>query len=169
MKRLKITNGYGWTPRTLRKLERKIKDASVRVAAVRPVIEGHLDKDVEKMVNLYCQSVALYVAHFNEGGLDHLLDRRLPPGCFPFLMEEQQEIRQLVLTTTSVDVGWGISSSWNTRILQSYIQQTYGVQCHVKVFVSDCIVFACHGHARLISLSKAIQCFKRPLKKNLSL
>jgi len=38
----------------------------------------------------------------------------------PFLTEEQQqEIRQLVLTTTPVDVGWGIASSWNTRILQS--------------------------------------------------
>ncbi|MED0685306.1 hypothetical protein [Anoxybacillus ayderensis] len=34
---------------------------------------------------------------FNEGVLDHLLDRRLPPGRVPFLTEEQQqEIRQLV-------------------------------------------------------------------------
>ena len=46
----------------------------------------------------------------------------------PFLTEEQQqELRQLVLTTTPVDVGWGIASSWNTRMLQSYIQQTYGL------------------------------------------
>ncbi|MBW7651946.1 winged helix-turn-helix domain-containing protein [Anoxybacillus sp. ST4] len=130
MKRLKITNDHGWTPRTLRKQERKIKDASlrVRVTAVRLVMEGHLGKDVAKMINLCRQSVAIYVARFNEGGLDHLLDRRLPPGRVPFLTEEQQqEIRQLVLTTTPVDVGWGISSSWNTRILQSYIQQTYGV------------------------------------------
>ncbi|ANB62342.1 putative transposase (plasmid) [Anoxybacillus amylolyticus] len=47
-----------------------------------------------------------------KGGLDHLLDRRLPPGRMPFLTEEQQqEIRQLVLTITPVDVGGGISSS----------------------------------------------------------
>ncbi|WP_455906190.1 helix-turn-helix domain-containing protein [Geobacillus stearothermophilus] len=39
----------------------------------------------------------------------------------------RKNIRQLVLTTTPVDAGWGIASSWNTRILQSYIQQTYGV------------------------------------------
>ncbi|GIW50262.1 MAG: hypothetical protein KatS3mg080_0873 [Anoxybacillus sp.] len=53
MKRLKITNDHGWTPRTLRKQERKIKDASlrVRVTAVRLVMEGHLGKDVAKMVN----------------------------------------------------------------------------------------------------------------------
>lgn len=130
MKRLKITNDHGWTPRTLRKQERKIKDASlrVRVTAVRLVMEGHLGKDVAKMVNVCRQSVALYVARFNQDGLDHLLDRRLPPGRVPFLTEEQQqEIRQLVLTTTPVDAGWGIASSWNTRILQSYIQQTYGV------------------------------------------
>jgi len=80
-------------------------------------MEGHLGKDVAKMIHLCRQSVALYVARFNEGGLDYLLDRRVP-----FLTEEQQqEIRQLVLTTTPVDVGRGISSSWNTRILQSYI------------------------------------------------
>ncbi|ANB60865.1 winged helix-turn-helix domain-containing protein [Anoxybacteroides amylolyticum] len=52
----------------------------------------------------------------------------MPLGRSPFLAEEQQqELRQVVLTTTPVDVGWGNSSSWNTRILQSYIQQTYGV------------------------------------------
>ena len=130
MKRLKITNDHGWTPRTLRKQERKIKDASLhaRVTAVRLVMEGYLGKDVAKMVNLCRQSVALYVSRFNEGGIDRLLDRRLPPGRMPFLTEEQQqEIRQLVLTTTPVEIGWGIASSWNTRLLQSYIQQTYGV------------------------------------------
>ncbi|MCZ0757153.1 helix-turn-helix domain-containing protein [Anoxybacillus sp. J5B_2022] len=130
MKRLKITNDHGWTPRTLRKQERKIKDASLRarVTSVRLVMEGYLGKDVAKMVHLCRQSVALYVARFNEGGLDCLLDRRLPPGRVPFLTkEQQQEIRQLVLTTTPVEVGFGITSSWNTRLLQSYIQHTYGV------------------------------------------
>lgn len=172
MKRLKITNDHGWTPRTLRKQERKIKDASlrVRVTAVRLVMEGHLGKDVAKMVNVCRQSVALYVARFNQGGLDHLLDRRLPPGRVPFLTEEQQqEIRQLVLTTTPVDAGWGIASSWNTRILQSYIQQTYGVPCHVKAFVSCCIVCVCHGHVRLTSSSKETPSVKLPFKKNLNL
>ncbi len=50
MKRLKITNDHGWTPRKLRKQERKIKDASlcVRVTAVRLVMEGFLGKDVAK-------------------------------------------------------------------------------------------------------------------------
>ncbi|MED0687845.1 helix-turn-helix domain-containing protein [Anoxybacillus ayderensis] len=102
MKRLKITNDHGWTPRKLRKQERKIKDASlrVRVTAVRLVMEGFLGKDVAKMVNLCRPPVSLYVERFNEGGLDHLLDRRLPPGRVPFLTEEQQqELRQLVLTT----------------------------------------------------------------------
>ncbi|WP_420864996.1 hypothetical protein [Anoxybacillus ayderensis] len=38
-------------------------------------MEGFLGKDVAQMVNLCRQSIALYVARFNEGGLDHLLDR----------------------------------------------------------------------------------------------
>ncbi|MGG3733353.1 IS630 family transposase, partial [Geobacillus stearothermophilus] len=44
MKRLKITNDHGWTPRTLRKQERKIKNTLLRqrVMAVRLVMEGYL-------------------------------------------------------------------------------------------------------------------------------
>ncbi|KIP20002.1 hypothetical protein JV16_02860 [Anoxybacillus ayderensis] len=63
MKRLKITNDHGWTPRTLRKQERKIKDASlrVRVTAVRLVMEGHLGKDVAKMVNLCVPSIRCHL------------------------------------------------------------------------------------------------------------
>ncbi|MEB3752702.1 MULTISPECIES: hypothetical protein [unclassified Geobacillus] len=42
MKRLKITDHHGWTPRKLRKQERKIKNAQLRqrVMAVRLVMEG---------------------------------------------------------------------------------------------------------------------------------
>ncbi|MBB6178043.1 hypothetical protein HNQ82_002924 [Anoxybacillus tengchongensis] len=67
MKRLKITNDHGWTPRTLRKQEQKIKDASlrVRVTTVRLVMEGHIGTDFPKMVNLCRESVVLYVARFN--------------------------------------------------------------------------------------------------------
>ncbi|KHF26706.1 hypothetical protein LR68_04474 [Anoxybacillus sp. BCO1] len=172
MKRLKITNDHGWTPRKLRKQERKIKDASlrVRVTAVRLVMEGFLGKDVAKMVNLCRQSVSLYVERFNEGGLDHLLDRRLPPGRVPFLTEEQQqEIRQLVLTTTL----WMSDGAFLRHGTHVYYNLTFNrhmvFRCHGKVFGSYCIVFACHGHARPISSSKVIQCFKQPLKKNSSL
>jgi len=62
---------------------------------------GYLGKDVAKVIRLCRQSVARYVVRFHEGGLDHLLDRRVP-----FLTkEQQQEIRQLMLTTTPCG-GW---------------------------------------------------------------
>lgn len=130
MKRLKITNDHGWTPRKLRKKERIIKNASFRqrVIAVRLVMEGYLGKDVAAMVNLCRQTVAFYVSLFNEGELDLLLDRKLPPGREPFLTDEQQQaLKQTILTKTPAELGWGIASSWNTKIVQSYTQQQYGV------------------------------------------
>uniref|UniRef100_UPI00403F0577 hypothetical protein n=1 Tax=Aeribacillus sp. FSL k6-2211 TaxID=2954608 RepID=UPI00403F0577 len=47
MKRLKSIHDHGWTPRTLRKQERKIKNVSLRqrVMAVRLVMEGYLGKE----------------------------------------------------------------------------------------------------------------------------
>jgi transposase len=96
--------------------------------AVRLVMEGYLGKDVAAMLNLCRQSVAFYVSLFNEGGLDLLLDRKSPSGREPFLTpEQQQELKELVLPRTPAELGWDIASSWNTRILQSYIREHYGV------------------------------------------
>lgn len=61
-------------------------------------------------------------------GLDLLLDRKYPPGREPFLtLEQQQELKQTILTHTPAELGWDIASSWNTRILQSYIREHYEV------------------------------------------
>ncbi|MFC0298277.1 helix-turn-helix domain-containing protein [Geobacillus jurassicus] len=130
MKRLKITNDHGWTPRKLRKQERKIKNALLRqrVMAVRLVMEGYLGKEAASMVNVCQQTVSHYVSLFNEGGLELLLHRDFAPGREPFLTEEQQEdIKQLVLTTPPAELGWDIASAWNTNVLQSYVQTHYGV------------------------------------------
>ncbi|MGG3978362.1 helix-turn-helix domain-containing protein, partial [Geobacillus stearothermophilus] len=109
MKRLNITDNHGWTPRKLRKQERKIKNAHLRqrVMAVRLVMEGYLGKEVASMVNVCRQTVSHYVSLFNEGGLELLLHRDFAPGREPFLTEEQQEeIKHLVLTTTPAELGW---------------------------------------------------------------
>ncbi|WP_327876005.1 hypothetical protein [Aneurinibacillus thermoaerophilus] len=67
MKRVKITNTHGWTVKTLRKQERKVKDPALRarVMAVRLIMEGDLGKDVAAMLNLHHQSISTYVAIFN--------------------------------------------------------------------------------------------------------
>jgi len=83
----------------------------------RLVMEGYLGKDVTSMLKLCRQSVAFYVSLFNEEGLDLMLDRKYPPGREPFLTpEQQQELKQTILTHTTAELGWDIASSWNTRI-----------------------------------------------------
>ena len=120
MKRLNITDNHGWTPRKLRKQERKIKNAQLRqrVMAVRLVMEGYLGKDMASMVNVCRQTVSHYVSLFNEGDLELLLHRDFAPGREPFLTEEQQEeIKHLVLTTTPAELGWDIASADSQRAL----------------------------------------------------
>ncbi|MGR6117774.1 helix-turn-helix domain-containing protein [Aeribacillus composti] len=79
------------------------------------------------MLSLCRQSEALYVSLFNEGGLDLLLDRKHPSCREPFLTaEQQQELKQIILTYTPAKLGWNIASSWNTRIIQPYIRERYG-------------------------------------------
>ncbi|MBB6283618.1 IS630 family transposase [Geobacillus subterraneus] len=79
------------------------------------------------MINVCRQIVSHYVSLFNEGGLELLLHRDFAPGREPFLIEEQQEeIKQLVLTTTPVELGWDVASAWNTKLLPS-VEKHFGV------------------------------------------
>ncbi|WP_430151070.1 helix-turn-helix domain-containing protein, partial [Parageobacillus thermoglucosidasius] len=130
MKRLKITDDHGFTARKLRKEERKIKDASLRqrVTAVRLIMEGYLGKEVAEMLNLHRQSVSTYVQLFNEGGLEKLLDKKTPPGKSPYLTEEQQKkLKHMILHSTPFEQGLGMATSWDTRIIPSYLQNQYGI------------------------------------------
>ncbi|MED4906480.1 helix-turn-helix domain-containing protein [Parageobacillus thermoglucosidasius] len=87
-----------------------------------------MGKEVASMVNVCRQTVSHYVSLFNEGGLEILLHRDFAPGREPFLTEEQQEeIKQLVLTTTPVELGWDVASAWNTKLLQSDVEKHFGV------------------------------------------
>ncbi|KYD15926.1 hypothetical protein B4168_2602 [Anoxybacillus flavithermus] len=57
-----------------------------------------------------------------------MLHQDFAPGREPFLTEEQQEeIKQLVLTTTPVELGWDVASAWNTKLLQSDVEKHFGV------------------------------------------
>ena len=40
---------------------------------------------------------------------------------------QQEEIKQLVLTTTPAELGWDVASAWNTKLLQSYVEKHFGV------------------------------------------
>jgi hypothetical protein len=54
MSRLKITHSHGFTAKSLRKEERKIKDAFLKqcVTAIRLVMEGYCATDVAHMAGL---------------------------------------------------------------------------------------------------------------------
>ncbi|MBN6189283.1 transposase [Aneurinibacillus sp. BA2021] len=130
MKRLKITETHGWTVRDLRKQERKMKDVALRqrVMAVRLVMEGYLGKEVAAMLNLHRQFIATYVSTFNAGGLDAVLERKFPPGKEAYLNEQQrEELKQLIVESTPADQGISMYTSWDTRIIQMFLQEKYGV------------------------------------------
>ncbi|GEN36379.1 helix-turn-helix domain-containing protein [Aneurinibacillus danicus] len=130
MKRLTITNTHGWTVNSLRKKERMLKDGFLRqrVMAVRLVMEGYLGKEVAAMLTLHRQSVAKYVAKFNEGGLSELLKREVPSGREPYLSSKQQaELKRVILESTPSQEGMGVYASWDSRILQQFIFEKWGI------------------------------------------
>lgn len=131
MARLTITNSHGFTPDDLRKWEKKQTNINfrIRVTAVRLVMEGWTGKDVAQMCNLHRQSVSTYVKTFNEGGMEALLDRKFGAGRPTRLTDEQQEeLKQTILTTSPSDHDLGCAVSWTTPIIRIYLKKTYDVE-----------------------------------------
>ncbi|USK62416.1 helix-turn-helix domain-containing protein [Peribacillus asahii] len=130
MKALQVTKTHGLTTDDLRQMEKRTKEARdrTRLTAVRLVMEGYKAIDVAALLNIYRQSVSTYVKNFEEGGISKLLHRKTPSGRVPYLSkEEQNEIKQTILTKTPQELGVGLESHWNTKVIQYYLFKQFGV------------------------------------------
>ena len=84
-------------------------------------MEGYKAIDVAAMLNVHRQSVSTYVKNFEEGGIPKLLHRKTLPGKVPYLSkEEQNELKQTILTKTPHELGMGLECHWNTIVIQDY-------------------------------------------------
>jgi transposase len=130
MGKLTVTQTHGFTTENLRAEERKIQDAffKQRLTAVRLVMEGYSATDAGKILGICRQLVSTYVKMFNRSGLAELLHRDFPPGNKPYLSEEQHaELKRILLESTPKEEGIEPATSWDTRILQLFIQERFGV------------------------------------------
>ncbi|MED0680056.1 winged helix-turn-helix domain-containing protein [Aneurinibacillus thermoaerophilus] len=130
MGKLVVTQAHGFTPESLRVEERKMQDVlfKQRLMAVRLVMEGYSATEAGNILGICRQSVSTYVKMFNRSGLTELLHRDFPPGNKPYLSEEQhEELRRILLESTPKEEGIEPATSWDTRILQLFIQERFGV------------------------------------------
>ncbi|SFA56541.1 Transposase [Parageobacillus thermantarcticus] len=112
----------------LKKEERKIKDASLRqrVTAVRLIMEGYLGKEVAEMLNLHVNPCLPMSSYLMKVDWRSYSIKKLLPGSH--LTEEQQKkLKHMILHSTPFEQGLGMAASWNTRIIQSYLQNQYGI------------------------------------------
>jgi transposase len=129
-KGLQITNNHGWTIERLQEQERRMKKANMakRIAVIRLIMQGYLGIQVAELLNIHRETVSIYVQKFNQGGMDALLERHYAPGRKPYLSpDEERELRKMLEESTPADEGYGIETSWNTRIIQHVLEEKYSV------------------------------------------
>ncbi|MED0654833.1 DNA-binding protein [Anoxybacillus geothermalis] len=124
MARLTITYTHSFTQTDLRKLGKQPDNVHLRmhITAVRLVMKRYMGKEVAAFCNLHGQSVATYVKKFNKSDMDALLERKSGPGRPCFLTAEQQnELKQVIVTSSPSNHGLGCASSWITPIIREYV------------------------------------------------
>ncbi|EJP81745.1 helix-turn-helix domain-containing protein [Bacillus cereus] len=130
MAKLHVTTKYGITVYNLLQEERKIKNSffKQRLMSIRLVMEGHSATSAAQIIGICCQSVSTYVQIFNSDGIEGLLERRYPPGRTPYLsLDEEAEIRNMLIESTPNQEGIGPETHWDTRVLQYLLEERYHV------------------------------------------
>ncbi|HDR5276892.1 TPA: winged helix-turn-helix domain-containing protein [Bacillus thuringiensis] len=77
---------------------------------------------------MHHQSVASYVKKFKEHALEGLFTHKQIPGKRQYLtMQQQAELKQLILNTTPAELHYGQESFWNTRNIQYAIKEKFSI------------------------------------------
>lgn len=127
---LQINTTHGFTPKQLRKLEKKAKHVEdrIRITAVRLIMEGYMTIQVAQLLNIARQTVSIYVKKFEAGGIESLLERKPLPGKKPFLTDEEQvKLKEFVLTKHPFDFEISQAANWTIKTIREVIEQQFSV------------------------------------------
>ena len=128
MRRCQITNSWEWTPEALLQRERLASPRlAERLRAVRLVWQGYSGVAAAAILGRSPDGVRRYLHAWNRGGLDALTPGH-GPGAAPKLTPDQTAAVVAALQQSPQAVGFGPAVNWDTKLLQAYIQQQYGVR-----------------------------------------
>lgn len=91
-------------------------------------LNGYLNKDIAKMVDLCQHTVGKYLNKYKENGINGL-DLRHSPGA-PRRLTREQESRlvEVITTHTPDEVGFSNRKNWYVDIIRQWVQDNFGVQ-----------------------------------------
>jgi transposase len=93
-----------------------------RLSAIRLATQGYHVQEIANMLSRTRQTISTYIQMFEQSGITGLLHRGASPGKPPRLsLEEQEHLKQTILSETPKSIGLGLEASWHTRNIQAYI------------------------------------------------
>jgi len=130
MKSLSITETHGETENSLKKVlnASNVKKAQIKIMAIRLCMEGKNGSEISEILHLQSHTVGKYINAFNEGGLPQLLEYKKGSGRPSKLNDQEKADCKEKLLKSPEAAGIGIGVNWDSRLLQSYIEKTYGVK-----------------------------------------
>ena len=128
MRVLRITQTWGLTPEAL---VDEARHASPRVAerlhAVRLIWQGYPTAEVSAIIGRHPGAIRRYVRAWNAQGPAGLVLQHAPGGR-PKLTAAQTAAIVAAVQQSPAAVGFGSAVNWDSKILQAYIEEQYGVR-----------------------------------------
>lgn len=89
---------------------------------------GYMNVEIADMLNLCPHTVGTYIRKYRSGGLESLVMGKSTGAPRHLTMEQEQELKEIIITQTPDEVGFTAKKNWNTTIIRQLVLKMYGVR-----------------------------------------
>lgn len=114
----------------IKKAIKKVKDKRMyqRYMVILYHLNGHINKDISKMIGLCQHTVGTYINKYKDAGLPGLTLGHSPGA--PRMLTDKQESKlvEIITAKTPDEVGFPNKKNWNVNIIRRWVLDNFGVE-----------------------------------------
>lgn len=98
-----------------------------RYQAIYLSMQGYMNKEISKMMNLQPKTIGLYINHYLSDGIDGLIPIK-QSGRPPFMSSEQsQALYEVIRDRTPHEVGFSGRFNWTAKLAALWVEKEFGI------------------------------------------
>jgi transposase len=92
----------------------------------------HKRKEVAELTGIPESTINNYVRIYKSGAIEGLIPKKYPGKCRNLLPEQEEELKETIISKNPVDVGFPANWNWTAQIISEYVYRKYGVKYSIK-------------------------------------
>ena len=108
--------------------QNKDKRMHIRYLVIINHLHGLQNTDIALNTGLCAHTVGTYIRKYKNGGLNNLVPGLHPGAPRRLSKEQEQQLVQVITTTTPDEVGFPFRKNWNCVLIKEWVKNNFGIK-----------------------------------------